>query len=79
MSTGNEFEIERVGILNPHPTIVDAINPGEVGYFAAQIKTERMLAIRSPMRKSQRRNHFQDLKSLNQPFCAEFFQPTIQM
>jgi GTP-binding protein LepA len=23
MSTGNEFEIERVGILNPHPTIVD--------------------------------------------------------
>jgi GTP-binding protein LepA len=38
MSTGNEFEIERVGILNPHPTIVDAINPGEVGYFAAQIK-----------------------------------------
>jgi GTP-binding protein LepA len=38
MSTGNEFEIERVGILNPHPTIIDQINPGEVGYFAAQIK-----------------------------------------
>ena len=38
MSTGNEFEIERVGVLNPHPTIVDEINPGEVGYFAAQIK-----------------------------------------
>jgi GTP-binding protein LepA len=38
MSTGNEFEIERVGILNPHPTLVDELNPGEVGYFAAQIK-----------------------------------------
>jgi GTP-binding protein LepA len=38
MSTGNEFEIERVGILNPHPTIVDELRPGEVGYFAAQIK-----------------------------------------
>lgn len=38
MSTENEFEVERVGILNPHPTIIDEINPGEVGFFAAQIK-----------------------------------------
>jgi GTP-binding protein LepA len=38
MSTGSEFEIERVGILNPHPTVVSELRPGEVGFFAGQIK-----------------------------------------
>ena len=38
MSSGSEFEVERVGVLNPHPTVVDELSPGEVGFFAAQIK-----------------------------------------
>lgn len=38
MSTGHDFEIERVGVLTPEPTVVDALRTGEVGFFAASIK-----------------------------------------
>jgi len=38
MSTGQDFEVERVGILNPFPTKVDALQTGEVGFFSASIK-----------------------------------------
>ena len=38
MSSGKEFEVERVGVLNPHPSIVADLKPGEVGFFAGQIK-----------------------------------------
>jgi len=39
MATGKEFEVTEIGVFRPHPTPVDALATGEVGFFAAQIKT----------------------------------------
>ncbi|MEZ4704821.1 MAG: translation elongation factor 4 [Bdellovibrionota bacterium] len=38
MSNGATFEVERVGVLSPHMTVVQELRPGEVGFFAAAIK-----------------------------------------
>ena len=38
MSTGNVFEIQKVGVFCPHPKEVDALGPGEVGFVIANIK-----------------------------------------
>ena len=38
MSTGNTFEIQKVGVFCPHPKEVDALGPGEVGFVIANIK-----------------------------------------
>ncbi|MBI5420440.1 MAG: elongation factor 4 [Deltaproteobacteria bacterium] len=38
MSTGNAFEIQKVGVFCPHPKEVDALGPGEVGFVIANIK-----------------------------------------
>ncbi len=38
MSTGNVFEIQKVGVFSPHPKEVDALGPGEVGFVIANIK-----------------------------------------
>lgn len=38
MSTEHSFGVERVGVLNPFPTVVDSLKTGEVGFFAASIK-----------------------------------------
>ncbi|MCY0865137.1 MAG: translation elongation factor 4, partial [Sulfobacillus sp.] len=39
MATGKEFEVTEIGVFRPHPTPVEALATGEVGFFAAQIKT----------------------------------------
>ncbi|ACB84762.1 translation elongation factor 4 [Natranaerobius thermophilus] len=38
MQTGKKFEASEIGILNPGPKKVDALNAGEVGFMAANIK-----------------------------------------
>jgi len=38
MRTGGTYEIDKVGTFNPKLTEVDALGPGEVGYFVASIK-----------------------------------------
>jgi GTP-binding protein LepA len=38
MSTGNAFEIQKVGVFCPHPKEVDSLGPGEVGFVIANIK-----------------------------------------
>lgn len=38
MQTGGTYEVEQLGIFNPHPQPVDEMGAGEVGYFAAAIK-----------------------------------------
>lgn len=38
MSTGKEFEVTELGVLNPYMTEVDSLEVGEVGYLAASIK-----------------------------------------
>lgn len=38
MSTGNVFEVDRVGVLAPHAVVIEELAPGEVGFFSAQIK-----------------------------------------
>ncbi|SHG85268.1 GTP-binding protein LepA [Thermosyntropha lipolytica DSM 11003] len=38
MSTGKEFEVTELGVLNPYMTEVEKLEVGEVGYLAASIK-----------------------------------------
>jgi GTP-binding protein LepA len=38
MSTGNAFEIQKVGVFDPHPSLVASLGPGEVGFVIANIK-----------------------------------------
>lgn len=39
MATGAEYEVTEMGVYNPFPLAVDHLGPGEVGYFAASIKS----------------------------------------
>jgi GTP-binding protein LepA len=39
MASGKEYEIDELGILSPNQIQVDELHAGEVGYFAAAIKT----------------------------------------
>jgi GTP-binding protein LepA len=39
MATGAEHTVDQVGIFKPKLTKVDALGPGELGYFTASIKT----------------------------------------
>ncbi len=41
VSTGNEFEVTKVGVYAPNPTAIDVLEAGEVGFFAAGIKEVR--------------------------------------
>jgi GTP-binding protein LepA len=38
MSTAADYQVERVGIFRPKQEMVDALGPGEVGFFTAAIK-----------------------------------------
>lgn len=38
MSTGKEFEIDKVGVFLPDPTVSESLGAGEVGWFTAAIK-----------------------------------------
>jgi GTP-binding protein LepA len=39
LATGAEYEVTEVNVNAPFPKTVDALGPGEVGYFAASIKS----------------------------------------
>lgn len=39
MASGKEYEIDELGVLSPHQIQVNELHAGEVGYFAAAIKT----------------------------------------
>ncbi len=41
MSTGKEFELQRVGVFRPAPQEVEALGPGEVGFAIAGVKDVR--------------------------------------
>ncbi|MEM7606274.1 MAG: translation elongation factor 4 [Myxococcota bacterium] len=41
MATGAEYEVTEMGVYTPFPTHVDHLGPGEVGFFAASIKSVR--------------------------------------
>jgi GTP-binding protein LepA len=38
MAVAREYEVQSVGVFAPHPTEVDALGPGEVGFVTAAIK-----------------------------------------
>jgi GTP-binding protein LepA len=39
MATGRDYEVTEIGIFNPHLTKLDKLSAGEVGFFAASIKS----------------------------------------
>jgi GTP-binding protein LepA len=45
MSTGRDFEVERIGVLTPEPAPIDELAPGEVGFLAASIKDVRETSV----------------------------------
>jgi len=38
MSTGKEYEVQQIGVFTPHPTRVDRLSVGDVGFVMAGIK-----------------------------------------
>ncbi len=38
MSTGNAYEVQKVGVFSPHPAEATSLGPGEVGFVIANIK-----------------------------------------
>ncbi|MEK6777959.1 MAG: translation elongation factor 4 [bacterium] len=38
MFTGKDYEVQQVGVFTPHPTVMEALSVGEVGFFMAGIK-----------------------------------------
>jgi GTP-binding protein LepA len=38
MSTGNSFEVQKVGVFSPHAVEVDSLGTGEVGFIIANVK-----------------------------------------
>lgn len=45
MSTGNEYEVQELGIRTPHDHPLESLGPGEVGYLIAGIKMLREVRI----------------------------------
>ena len=45
MATGKQFEALDVGVFSPEETSVESLRPGEVGYFAANIKNSKDVKI----------------------------------
>jgi GTP-binding protein LepA len=39
LATGRDYEIVEMGVFSPHPTPLTELGPGEVGFFAAAIKS----------------------------------------
>jgi GTP-binding protein LepA len=39
MATGRSYEVTEMGCFTPHPTRIDELGPGEVGFVAANIKS----------------------------------------
>jgi GTP-binding protein LepA len=39
MSTGRRFEVTSIGCFSPHPTEIEELGPGEVGFVSAAIKS----------------------------------------
>jgi GTP-binding protein LepA len=39
MATGRSYEVTALGCFSPHPTALDELGPGEVGFVAASIKS----------------------------------------
>ena len=41
MNTKKKFEVTEVGVMAPHPTELESLQAGDVGYIAASIKDIR--------------------------------------
>jgi GTP-binding protein LepA len=54
MGREKEFEIETVGTYAPKPTPTDALQPGQVGYFTAQIKDIRQVGLGDTVTNAKR-------------------------
>lgn len=54
MSTGREYEVERLGVLTPRPQPVDRLSAGEVGFVVANIKTITDVRIGDTVTESSR-------------------------
>jgi GTP-binding protein LepA len=39
MATDRDYEVVEMGVFTPHPMAIDELGPGEVGFFAANIKS----------------------------------------
>ena len=39
MATKADYEVTEIGVFSPHPVALEALGPGEVGFFAAAIKS----------------------------------------
>jgi len=54
MNTGFEYQIDQVGCFNPKMEKLDQLNPGEVGYFTASIKSVAEAAVGDTITETKR-------------------------
>jgi GTP-binding protein LepA len=54
MSTGNDYEIKDVGIFRPKMTSCEKLEPGDVGYLIANVKTTADVKIGDTLTESRR-------------------------
>ncbi|HEY3353432.1 MAG TPA: translation elongation factor 4 [Polyangia bacterium] len=55
MATGVEYEVAGVGVFAPNATDLEALGPGEVGYFTAAIKDVRDARVGDTVTEAKRR------------------------
>ncbi|MCS6800174.1 MAG: translation elongation factor 4 [Myxococcota bacterium] len=77
MATGAEHEVTEIGVFDPHPSPLDELGPGEVGFFAASIKSIRDTKIGDTVTEAHPARRapeplpgFQELKPM--VFCGVF-------
>ena len=54
MATGNDYEIKDVGVFRPKMTACDRLEPGDVGYLIANVKTTADVKIGDTVTESRR-------------------------
>lgn len=54
MNTGFEYQVDQVGCFNPKMEKLDQLNPGEVGYFTASIKSVAEAAVGDTITETKR-------------------------
>ncbi len=75
MATGAEYDVGEVGVYTPFPTLVDKLEPGAVGFFAASIKSIRDTKVGDTIthlhnRAEEALEGFQEVKPM--VFCGIF-------
>ena len=80
MNTKKKFEVTEVGVMAPHPTELDSLQAGDVGYIAASIKDIRSCHVGDTITDASRPTEeaLPGYKKLHQWFTVVFIQVKVK-